>query len=269
MFSKPQAWLLLLALCVFGQLQAQSPYGNFNIQFNLMAGNQALRLNTEPVYHNVSGETYNFTLFNFFVSNIKLKTCSGGEYVVPQNDSYFLVRASDAPSQLIQLKNVPSDDYTGISFVIGVDSLRNTMDLAQRTGVLDPAFGERDGNMYWSWNSGYIFVKMEGLSAQAKADRAGNQKFRYHIGGFGGMISKSTNNIRNFSEAFMDQAATVGQGTTTTLNINVDANKLFDGPNTISIAKNTTVMSGDVSGQIANNHSSMFKVGQIVNPKAQ
>lgn len=269
MFSKPHALLLLLALCVFGQLQAQNSVGNVNIQFNLMAGNQALRLNTEQIYHNATGETYNFTLFNFFVSNIKLKTRNGGEYVVPQNDSYFLVRASDAPSQLIQLKNVPSDDYTGISFVIGVDSLRNTMDLAQRTGVLDPAFGERDGNMYWSWNSGYIFVKMEGLSTQAKADRAGNQKFRYHIGGFGGMISKSTNNLRNFSEAFGEQVATVGQGTNTTLNINVDANKLFDGPNTISIAKNTTVMSGDVSVQIANNHSSMFKVGQIVNPKAQ
>ncbi|HOY20649.1 MAG TPA: hypothetical protein PLC89_25280 [Haliscomenobacter sp.] len=266
---KAQFLMLWLAFGVSSSLFAQNSGGNFNIQFQLMAGEQALRLNTEQVYHNATGESYNFTLFNFFVSNIKLKTRSGAEYIVPQSDSYFLVRASDAASQSIQLKNVPSDDYTGISFVIGVDSLRNTMDLSERTGVLDPAFGERDGNMYWSWNSGYIFVKMEGLSAQAKADRAGNQKFRYHIGGFGGMISKSTNNLRNFSEAFVDQVATVGKGTTTTLNINVDANKLFDGPNTISIAKNTTVMSGDVSVLIANNHSSMFKVGQIVNPKAQ
>lgn len=255
---------LLLALSVLSQAQAQNATGNFNIQFNLMAGNQALRLNTEQVYQNATGESYSFTLFNFFVSNIKLKTRNGEEYVVPQNESYFLVRASNTSSQLIQLKNVPSGDYTGISFVIGVDSLRSTMDLGQRTGVLDPALGEGDANMYWAWNSGYIFVKMEGLSAQAKADKAGRQKFRYHIGGFGGMNTKSTNNLRNFSQTFGEKVAKVKHGISTILNIDVDASKLFDGANTISIAKNTTVMSGEVSVQMANNHSGMFKLGQIV-----
>jgi hypothetical protein len=270
---KHQFYLLMLVIGICNGANAQSSAststGNLNLDFKLMVGAQRLQINGEQVYQNALGEKFNLTLFNFFVSNIKLKTRAGVEYVVPQNDSYFLVRANDSASQVIQLKGVPSADYSEISFLIGVDSLRNTMDISLRTGVLDPAFGEREANMYWSWNSGYIFVKMEGLSAQAKVDRAGNAKFRYHIGGFGGMISKSINNIRSVSRSFNGQVATVGKETQTTVNIQVDAAKLFDGPTQLSIAKNTTVMSGEISGLIANNYVNMFQIGQIVNPKAQ
>ena len=153
---KHQFYLLMLVIGMCNGINAQSSVGastgNLNLNFNLLVGNQRLQINGEQAYQNVLGEPFNLTLFNFFVSNIKLKTRAGVEYVVPQNDSYFLVRANDSASQIIQLKGVPSAEYSEISFLIGVDSLRNTMDISLRTGVLDPAFGEREGNMYWSWN---------------------------------------------------------------------------------------------------------------------
>ena len=68
-------------------------------------------------------------------------------------------------SQEVVLKNIPAGDYNQITFTIGVDSLRSTMDVSKRPGVLDPAQGH-DG-MYWTWNSGYIFFKMEGISPAA------------------------------------------------------------------------------------------------------
>src|SRR5690606_20878888 len=112
-----------------------------------------------------------------YISNIKLQTNSGVEYVVPQDSGYFLIMEDEPSSQVITLSNVPAGDYDKITFTIGVDSLRSTMDISKRTGVLDPTQGH-DG-MYWTWNSGYIFFKMEGTSPAAPADQ--DHKFYYHI----------------------------------------------------------------------------------------
>ena len=65
------------------------------------------------------------------------------------------------------------------------------MDVSQRTGVLDPSGAGAD--MYWTWNSGYIFFKMEGTSPAATG--MGNS-FMYHIGGFGGYSAPTINNIK-------------------------------------------------------------------------
>ena len=78
-----------------------------------------------------------------------------------KNDCYFLIDESDADTHEPVL-SVPEGEYKTLSFILGVDSLRNTMDVSQRTGVLDVSGAATD--MYWSWNSGYIFFKMEGTS---------------------------------------------------------------------------------------------------------
>lgn len=70
------------------------------------------------------------------------------------------------------------------------------MDISERTGVLNPAEGMDEG-MYWDWNPGYIFFKMDGISAAAPVDPGGRHKFRYQIGGFGGYSAPTINNIKN------------------------------------------------------------------------
>lgn len=77
-----------------------------------------------------------------------------------------------------------------MSFILGVDSLRSTKDLSERTGVLDPTAA--GGDMYWSWNSGYNSLKMEGTSRSLPM----GGDFMYHIGGFGGYSSATINNIK-------------------------------------------------------------------------
>lgn len=84
----------------------------------------------------------------------------------------------------MRLKNIPAGEYKEIRFLLGVDSLKSIAPASERTGVLDPADRWR-WKSYRMWNSGYIFVKVEGTSPQAPLDSASNSnKFRYHIGLF-------------------------------------------------------------------------------------
>ena len=239
--------------------------GSIILEFDNVVGSQNLQLNGPQTYTNANGDQFNVTLLNYYISNIKLKKGDGTVYTVPQDSSYFLVKESVAASREIKLKNIPAGDYTEVIFTVGVDSARNTMDLAKRTGILDPAANSGEDNMYWSWNSGYIFFKMEGLSPQATADAAGNKKFRYHIGGFGGMNSKTINNIKTITRTFGTDKATVRSSITPQVHIIVDVLKAFEGSSKVSIGNNTTVMFAPYSVNIANNYVEMFTVHHVHN----
>lgn len=239
--------------------------GSIILEFDNVVGSQNLQLNGPQTYTNANGDQFNVTLLNYYISNIKLKKSDGTVYAVPQDSSYFLVKESVADSREIKLNNIPAGDYSEVSFTVGVDSARNTMDLSKRTGILDPAANSGDDNMYWSWNSGYIFFKMEGLSPQATADAAGNKKFRYHIGGFGGMNSKTLNNIKSITRTFSGEKATVRSSITPQVHIIVDILKAFEGSSKVSIGANTTVMFAPYSVNIANNYVEMFTVHHVHN----
>ncbi|WP_373551687.1 MbnP family protein [Haliscomenobacter sp.] len=239
--------------------------GSLILEFDNVVGSQNLQLNGPQTYTNANGDQFNVTLLNYYISNIKLKKSDGTVYTVPQDNSYFLVQESNVASREIKLSNIPVGDYAEVTFMVGVDSVRNTMDLSKRTGILDPAAHSGDDNMYWSWNSGYIFFKMEGLSPQATADAAGNKKFRYHIGGFGGLNSKTINNIKTVTRTFGGEVATVRSSITPQVHIIVDILKAFEGSSKVGIGTNTTVMFAPYSVNIANNYVGMFQVQHVHN----
>jgi hypothetical protein len=229
---------------------------NLTMEFNNVIGEKTLKLQEES-YTNKAGEKFNITTFNYFISNIKLHKKGGKEYVIPQDDSYFLVKENDSTSKKINL-HIPEGKYTAITFTIGVDSLRNTMDISRRTGALDISGGMLEG-MYWTWNSGYIFMKLEGDCEQAELDRTGQKKFRYHIGGFGGYNKPSLNNIRivtiDLSKKGIIKAKKNGNSR---ILLKADALRVFDGKTTISIAKKSAVMFGDYSKLVSENYTEMF-----------
>ena len=167
----------------------------------------------------------------------------------------------DDESQEVVLKDIPADDYNKILFTIGVDSLRSTMDITKRQGVLDPAKGKDD--MYWTLNLGYIFLKMEGISPVAPADQ--DHKFYYHIGGYGGYNTPSLNNIR---EATIDMGNAVAQVRTNKapeVHLHVDVLEFFKNPSTITIAEHPSVMNSDYSQTVSANYVNMFKYNHAHN----
>jgi hypothetical protein len=227
-----------------------------SVEFDNIVGGQNLFLNT-VTYTNAAGEDFNVSMFQYFISNISLRRADGSEYVVNQDSSYFLIRESDASTRFARVK-VPEGDYRQLSFILGVDSLRSTMDITKRTGVLDPSGGMEDG-MYWGWNSGYIFVKFEGISPSAPVDPSGQRKFRYHIGGFGGYSAPTINNIKKITiDLSASGIARPRAGRNANIHLMVDLLKIFNNSNNLSIATNPTVMFSDFSTHIANNYTAMF-----------
>ncbi|WP_089896453.1 MbnP family protein [Chitinophaga arvensicola] len=228
-----------------------------SIQFDNIVGDKNLQLNT-GVYKNAAGESFQVSRLKYFITNISVKTAAGKEYIVPKDSSYFLVSEEDAASQFVKVR-VPEGEYTSLSFILGVDSLSSVMEVSKRTGVLDPSAGMDDG-MYWGWNMGYIFFKMEGISDAAPVDPSGQHKFRYHIGGFGGYSAPTLNNNRTIRvDLTAAGVAKVRSGRETNIHLMVDVLKMFNGSTQVSIAANPTVMFGDFSAKIADNNAQLFR----------
>ena len=261
--------LMLMAVLFFGspkkanQLPGGKEMVDLILQFDNVAGNNDLVLNSGE-YTNASGESFNVSQLQYFVSNMKFICPNGKKFTVNQEDSYFLIQENEPASQKLKLK-VPPGEYNKLTFLVGVDSPRNTMPIDKRKGVLDPS-NSMDNGMYWSWNSGYIFFKMEGTSKAAPEDPTGNRKFRFHIGGFGGYSARTINNIKTIT-LDLSKAGTVKvkKGRNATIRIKADILKAFNGASNLSIAGHPSVMFSEYSVNVANNYSKMFFHDRTVN----
>ncbi|MBA4853415.1 MbnP family protein [Emticicia sp. BO119] len=232
------------------------------LEFDNRIGDQKLVLGTTTAKNSLN-EDFTVTRLNYFVSNVSLKNENGD--VVKFNDKYFLVKHSDPTSWLIKLENVPAGNYNEVSYMIGVDSLKSISDVSQRTGVLDPAsYG--DDNMYWSWNSGYIFFKMEGKSSAIPMNMMNMTEYQFHIGGFGGMTGKTPNNLKNITLP-MAISAQVRGDVSPQIHIINDVQKVFSGVNQISIAKSYMTHTPDAGIFIGQNYAKSFIVDHVHNEK--
>ena len=219
-----------------------------SIEFDNIAGSADLQLNT-GTYTNASGENLKITKFKYYVSNFVLTNTDGTIYTVPQDSSYFLIDESVSASRE-PLLQVPEGEYKTLRFTVGVDSLRNTMDVSKRTGVLDPTGAAAD--MYWGWNSGYIFLKLEGNS--------GTTNFMYHVGGFGGYNAATANNLRTITLDLSARGnAKVKAGKSTNVHLFADALKVISGTTNVSIAGLPAIHSIAPGTPLANNYVSMFR----------
>ncbi len=250
--------IVFFLLCAASMANAQKK-GSFSLHFDNFVGAEPLALKTAR-YTNAAGNEFSVSLFQYYISNISLIKKDGSIYTLPQDQSYFLIRENNEATKTITLTDIPKGKYKGISFTIGIDSARSASDISQRKGCLDVAGEARD--MYWAWNSGYIFVKMEGTSPQSTGK---NNIFMYHIGLFGGIGDKKTlNNIKQTTLSFGGEELRIkGGATPLAIFIKADALKLMNGPNNVDMAKNATVMGGPYSATIANNYQTMFSFGGL------
>ncbi|WP_025764387.1 MbnP family protein [Dyadobacter tibetensis] len=237
-------------------LEPQASTGSLKLEFDNVVGDRDLKLDTD-FYTNAAGERFNITAFNYYISNIKLIKSDGSSFTLPQDSSYFLVRENDIASQVLDLKNIPVGEYTGVEFMVGVDSLRSVSDASNRKGVLDPGYSEV---MYWSWNSGYIFMKMEGTS---ESINTANGKYYFHIGLFGGLEKATLNNIKTVRVDFAGKKASVTGTMAPQVHLLADAMKVMNGSTVVSVAATPVVMASDYSKNVADNYINMFSLDHI------
>lgn len=228
--------------------------GKIKVEWELYAGDDRLTLNTGS-YVTAGNDTITLDKFRYYISNIKLKKADGTYFTYPRNDSYFLIDAQSAPSQIMELVGIPLGDYTEISFLLGIDSLKNYSPSAEHVGILSP-----DKGMYWTWNTGYIFWKLEGGFKQ-------NQKFVYHIGGagYGGTSNNSRNIILPLTGA---NKLTISQDKKPEVHVRADVLKVFTGAEgNIDMGTTFEVMDfGRDATALANNAANMFSISLVHNP---
>ncbi len=258
---------LFIAALLFTSCKKYTDKPNFDeldlaelsVEFDNIVGGRTLSFNNAAVpYTNNKNEAYTISALKYFISNIKVTTQNGQQFAVKQDSSYFLIDASDRTTRFAKVK-VPEGDYKSLEFLLGVDSLRSTAAIDKRAGVLDPA----KTDMYWGWNSGYIFFKLEGNSSvitdDALGDPTGNKAFKYHIGGFGGYSSATINNIKTISIDLQNAGiAKVRKERKSNIHLFVDVAKVFDGSNSFTIRSHPNVMFSQFSVDIAKNLTEMF-----------
>ena len=232
------------------------------IEFDNVVGEDDLTLNTndEP-YTNTAGESYKVNALRYYISKIKLKTNDGrthtDEVASDGSKGYYLIDESEDESHHITLENVPPADYSEITFTIGVDA--NQVTEGAQTGALDPAEG-----MFWSWNSGYIFMMFEGESEDSSdPDKA----VLYHVGGYksDASVPNLANNIRTKTLSTGDEPAMVRSAKTPEVHIIVDVNKFFDSPNEISFAETPVQHSPADNTKVADNYVNAFVIDHVHN----
>jgi hypothetical protein len=222
--------------------------GNLQIEFENMV--DTLDLVFGQKYVNPKLDTFQVTMFRYYISNIVVTKDDNTTFTEP--NSYHLIDHAVSSTGMLTLTGLPAGSYKSVSFVLGVDSARNNS--GAQTGELDPAKG-----MFWSWSSGYIFMKFEGTSPKS-GDAL--KKLTYHVGGFSG-VNKAQ---RTFNLSFGGATANVSSTANPKVHLSVNVNELFKTPNLIDVTTQYIVhMPGAMAKTLADNYSDMITFEHVHN----
>jgi len=230
-------WLLMcLGLLPVAGFVTQ-PSHTITIRFRHKIGARELQLFNET-YTNPFGEPMTIIRFKYYISHVSINEKE-------LSSETFLINEADTVSKILVFTTDVSSPQT-LSFVIGVDSLLNVSGV--QTGALDPLNG-----LFWTWNSGYIFAKMEGKSDSSHAPA---HAFNWDVGGFRSPYNASRKVQLTIPAAVTNAADPV-------IVIEADLLKWFNAKHTITIAQSPLChQPGKLAMQLADNYSTMFTVAQ-------
>ncbi len=144
---------------------------------------ETMEINFEPTFHSKQlnlnqyyviskNDSIQFTTFKFYISNIEL--INENKIVWKVNPGFYLIDIEDTNSFKVKSFIPRNLEFDKIAFDLGIDSLTNVSGAIG--GALDPTKG-----MYWTWQSGYINLKLEG---NCKSSSAEENEFVFHLGGY-------------------------------------------------------------------------------------
>ena len=131
------------------------------VKFRITADGAPLGINQD--YYTPDGTLIQYSLVRFYLSRFSLIKENGEK--ITYADQYYIADATEP--NLFLIDGELNGKFKGVEFGLGVDSSRN-----DSTGSLAvPAYDypadhalSAAGQLYWDWNPGYIFMKLEGRS---------------------------------------------------------------------------------------------------------
>ena len=220
--------------------------GILKINFKNTVSGRPMVLN-DSVYTNVFGETFSVSKFKYYISSPGLKNLTTQQ---KEKNGCHLIDATVPASQKFEF-TIAAGKYSSLFFLAGVDSVHNSS--GAQTGALDPM-----NDMFWTWNSGYVMAKLEGISS---ASSSINQRIEYHIGGY-----KGKDNVLQKINLIATTPIVITPGKITEVIIETDISKWWQVSNPVSIKENPVCSTpGVLAKKIADNYRNMFMIQSISN----
>lgn len=160
--------LLIFCFVVSGCKKEEENEAALQISISHKVDSQPLQMNS-MMYTCDAGYQYEVTKLNYYLSHFVFTKSDGSRY---ESDTVLYVDAAPGNSNTLLLENFPPGNYTGVSFYLGLDSVRNiTNGLPTTTENI---------NMIWPdvMGGGYHFMKLEGHYK----DNNGTYGFAIHLG---------------------------------------------------------------------------------------
>ncbi|MFC6268129.1 MbnP family protein [Frigoriflavimonas asaccharolytica] len=208
---------------------------NTDVEFHLKFNEKDIAFG--ETYISKKKDTLSFETLRFYISSFQI--IYKNDEVFSEKDSYHLIDQSDKESLIFKIPVNSKKEIKAIKFNIGVDSLASVS--GAMSGDLDATKG-----MYWAWQSGFINMKIEGISKSANTRK---NKFHLHVGGY---------LAPNYAMRTIELKVEKGQVKNNIIHINADFSKLFEN---ISLSKTNSVMiPGEEAMKIADYSTKIFSI---------
>ena len=159
-------YFLSIIWIVFVVNSSNAQLNKLSIRFQPYWGDQKITLHQKIAFKN-TGDSVVFSKAKFYVNHLSFWS---GTQKTNTEEVYLIDLENNEIIEISTLQN----QVDKIQFLLGTDSVMNVA--GAMGGNLDPIHG-----MYWTWQSGYINVKIEGEYFLKNGDV---EKFVYHLGGY-------------------------------------------------------------------------------------
>lgn len=237
--------------------------GAIEIRFDNVIGSISTQILSEEYteeypYTNELGQTFNLVTLRYIISEVVFEGPDGAYHADPlianasETHGYHLIDESDISSQRIRFQDIPPGTFNKVSFTLGVE----------QEGVEQGAAIFIDG-MFWTWNSGYIALKIEGQSPDSPGEAFGDNieetnpfGFAYHIGGW-----DAVNNNQRYTLDF--EELMIAPEFLPEIHIVMDGKKAFEGQNPTNFALRNSVHTPNEGFAMAQNLDDIFAIDHV------
>lgn len=186
-------------------------------------------------FRTAKGATITVSMLKFYLSDLVVTMADGEALSISET---MLVDLGEDDEFDIPRKR--RDKVTSVSFTIGVDSILN--ESGPREGALDPRNG-----MYWTWATGYIFLKLEGTLESPTTPR---RVYEVHVGGY----KAPYRNMIDVTLPMHHQQA----GDAVTIDVAVD--QFFDAEPAFDITRRPSITDARQASDVIDRLRGMFRV---------
>lgn len=218
---------------------------SIEIQFTPEYNGETLALNKK--YTNVSGYEVTFTTVRFYTTDIMLDE-------MKMADAYQYDSFED--NQPISMVTEEPTNMGTLSFDIGVNETYNHEDPTQYEND-HPLSTYSANGMHWTWNTGYIFIMIEGTYNAYPGEPDSTRNFLFHIG--------RDEYLTSFSASINQE---LDKNSIAQIDIGVDLSKLFhNDQETIDLTQTSYTHSDPgeewLTGQVSKNFKNCFYLKDV------